>query len=351
MKILIFINTLTLGGAERQVVQDANALANRNHTVTVCFGVEGPLIEHINPLVKTVNLRTKSQLTAFVKLYRIVKRQDIDVVLSHGFWANKVAALACLLSNTKLFTFEHGLGLWRKWYHIALSKMVSFKSSAVVTCSYENKRQKIYREKISEKKLIVIHNSFDNQKISREIAKEEDGDKFKIGFAGRFNKVKQLHLLVEVALIMQKKGYDFQFILLGSGTEKENLETLAKDNGVIDNFVFHGYVPNPYDFLPNFDCFVLPSLREDFSLALLEASYAGLPCVAFDVGGNKEIVEDNQTGYIITPFDTNQMAFRIIDMINNPKRTKEMGQRARKKVQNSFSIEKRVENLENLILP
>ena len=350
MKILILINSLTLGGAERQVIQDANALAKRNYNVTVCFGVEGVLIEQISPLMKKVNLRTSSQLIAFVRLYRILKQQDIDVVLSHSFWANKVAALACFFSNTRLYTFEHGLGLWRKWYHIALSKMVSLKSSAVVTCSHENKSQKINREKISEKKLIVIHNSFDKPNMSTESLIKEQNTRFTIGFAGRFNKVKQLHLLAEVATIIKKEGYDFQFIMLGNGPEKERIETLAKDKGVGDNFVFHGYVSNPYDFLPNFNCFIIPSLREDFSLALLEASYAGLPCIAFDVGGNREIVEDNQTGFIIPPFDTNQMALKIINLINNPEKAKEMGQRARIKTQNNFSIEKRIEKLEKLVL-
>jgi glycosyltransferase involved in cell wall biosynthesis len=354
IRILIFINALTPGGAERQVIQDANLLMEGGYQVTVCFGKAGSLKQQLADRINVIDLSTRSQLKACKKLYIHLKNEKYDLIFSHMFWANKTAAMAAALTGQKLVQFEHGLGLWRKWYHLILFRLAAKKASAVITCSHTNRELKIQREGLPEKKVTVVPNSFQPHNIddctpdlSLRFPTEK---KFTIAFCGRFNAVKQLHILVEMAVIMKEKGHhDFCFILIGDGEQREAIEQLVEENDLQPYFFMTGYVQNPYQFLNLANCFVLPSKREDFSLALLEASYCKLPCIAFDVGGNSEIIDDGISGYVIPPYDVPAMASKIQLLMKNPAVAGDMGERAKQKVVTEYSGAKRLQALNDLI--
>jgi L-malate glycosyltransferase len=350
LKVLILINSLSYGGAERQVLQDANLLTRAGHKVTVCYGADRTLSEHFDNEVVLLELKTTTQTIASAKLLKHLMTNKYDIILSHMFWANKVAALAGKLTGHHVIAFEHGLGLWRKWYHLMLVKMVGKYASAVVTCSEANRKNKIQREGVPADKVFVLPNSFQRVNgLSGTAHIEKSHNTFVIGYAGRFNKVKQLHLLVEIALLLKEYTSDFKFMLIGDGSERENLDRLIDENNMGEYFLFPGYVPDPYPYYMQMDCFILPSAREDLSLALIEASYAGMPCLAFDVGGNNEIIIDGKTGWLIEPYDIRIMVNRIAYMQKNIDSTKLMGYNAREWISRKFSGENRVERLSGLI--
>ncbi len=352
MKILILVNALVPGGAERQAVRDANILLAKGHEVFVCCGRDGPLRSQLDSGVRLFDLQTRSQLKAVPKLAGFIRGNNIEIVLSHMFWANKVASAACFFTGRKNIAFEHGLGLWRKWHHLFLVRLVARQATAIVTCSEAGKKIRISRDRVPRHKVRVIHNSFavpypiqENEPVQN----DSQSSILNIGFAGRFNKVKQLHLLVDVALHLIKSTRDFRFILLGDGAEKRVIEDIVRVKNLAKQFQFTGYVQDPMAYLRRMDCFVLPSRREDFSLALLEASYCGLPCIAFDVGGNREIISDGNTGWVVEPDDVAGMAEKILQLKYNPEQLKKMKTAAKQRVQNLFSQKQRGQNLMQLI--
>ncbi len=352
MKILILINALVPGGAERQAVQDANLLRSSGYDVFIGFGLDGPLRQQLEDSVERVDFKTRSQVKAVPKVAGFIKRKDINLVMSHMFWANKVASAACFFTGRKNIAFEHGLGLWRKWHHRLLVRLAAKQADIIVTCSEAGRQLRINRDKVPAAKVKVIHNSFAVPVESMEAEAVEDlrqNGCFLIGFAGRFNKVKQLHLMVDAALHLIKETKTFRLILLGDGPEKKHIEKMVQENGLENHFVFPGYVTEPMAYLKQMDCFVLPSRREDFSLALLEASYCGLPCIAFDVGGNKEIIEDGITGWVVEPFNVAAMAQKILLLKENPLRLGKMKEASRQRVNQHFSQANRLEKLISLV--
>jgi len=352
MKILILVNALAAGGAERQAVQDANILFSLGHEVIFCCGAVGPLKQQLGRRIRLLDLQSPSQLKAIFKLSWFIRKNRVELVISHMFWANKVASGASFLTGTKNIAFEHGLGLWRKWHHKFLARLVALKATQVITCSEASRQIRIRRDKLPADKVRVLYNSFGASKdlqVLRPIAGKRCNKCFSIGFAGRFNKVKQLHLLIDVALRLAKYTKDFCFLLLGDGSERVFIEQLSREKGLAGHFKFTGYVPDPFPYLQEMDCFVLPSKREDFSLALLEASYCGLPCIAFDVGGNKELISDRETGWVVEPFDTTVIADRILELKQNPGQLKKMGKMARQRAENFFSSKQRGYRLLQLI--
>lgn len=124
---------------------------------------------------------------------------------------------------------------------------------------------------------------------------------------------------------------------------------MIERNDLNDCFELKGFVTNPMQYLKAMHCFVLPSAREDFSLALLEASSAGLPCLAFQVGGNAEIIEDGFSGFVIEPYNIEALTAKLIFLLKNPQEAFAMGQNAKKRVFERFSGEVRIGKLKNLI--
>lgn len=351
-KVLIIIYSLNYGGAEVQVVQDILLLLRNNIDVYLFYKESGPLLRYLPKEVKLANFKFRSFLLSAFQLLFYLLFKRFDVVISHMFWANKISAFATFLTRHKLIIFEHGLGLWKNKPRKIASFIISLKASKVITCSYANKKIKVKHEKINENKIDVIHNSYrtlsflSNNKTNNYII----GDKRKkICFLGRIEKVKKLDIFIEIDKILSSEITNYCYLIIGDGTYKNLFINKLVENNIIEKFIFTGFVQNPIYYLKKSDCLVLPSKSEDFSLALLEASHAGLPCVAFDVGGNSEIIIDGFSGFIIKPYDYNQFAEAILFLLKNPAVARKMGLNAKNHVMKNFSEKNREEKIMKLL--
>ena len=372
MVILFCISHLPAGGAERQVIRDTFLLKESGYEVHIAFGSKiGSLLSSLDPEVKQHPLGTQNVVIASYRLQKLVKSVKADILLTHMFWANKAGGLCTLFNKVPFNAFEHGLGLWRNTYHRLWIRMYSSMANNVVCCSAASLKLRRTNDKIDPKKLLVIHNSFrlnknidlepiqnidsndlpKKSKAIKEVPKYslENAEPFVIGYAGRFHKVKQINVLIQIAELLKKRSTDFKFLLLGDGPEKEGIDQIIREKNLGNYFQLTGFVKNPESYFEKMNCFVLPSKREDFSLALIEASNAGLPCIAFDVGGNSEIIQHEETGFIISPFDIEAMAYKIRWLKENEKRCEEMGIMASEYVQSYFTENNRLTALQQLI--
>ena len=93
------------------------------------------------------------------------------------------------------------------------------------------------------------------------------------------------------------------------------------------------------DLYNSFDVFVAPSREENLANTVLEAMSAGVPCLAFDVGGMRDVICPDDNGYLIQPFDVLGLANSIIDAFKYKEKRSSMGKNARDKILNEFSLE------------
>ena len=114
---------------------------------------------------------------------------------------------------------------------------------------------------------------------------------------------------------------------------------MIAEAGLRENFRFMGGRDDVYALLKMSDVFCLPSRSEGFSNALIEAMACRLPCVATDVGGNREAVEDCETGFIVPSEDWRAMAERLITVLDDRDLTAAMGSRAEADVRVRFTAE------------
>lgn len=351
-RVLFIINTLNVGGAERQVINDANLLGRSGFDVTIAFHQNGDLSTLLEKSIRLVDLGRKNEFRAIWVLSKFLAENKFDVIFAHMYWALKVSGIPSFLTGHRLFFFEHGLGLWRKFYHLLLVRLNEAFVEKVVVVSSKKRAVKVEREKTPERKVVILPNSFQENETQSgtEAPPLLDEQMVNILFMGRFNPVKQLHLLPGICRRMVEQGArGFNFVICGSGVEEERLQRLICEEGVQEYFQLPGYVKNPFSFLNRSDIFILPSRVEDFSVALLEAGYARLPAVAFDVGGNGEIIRDGQTGFLVPPYETDRFAEALRQLVEAPSLRRRMGAAAHQYIENNFTEEHRRERLLRLI--
>ena len=140
--------------------------------------------------------------------------------------------------------------------------------------------------------------------------------------------------------------------IYGDGEEKEKLEILAKELKVDSIINFYGYIPN--NEVPNklnkMDIFCVTSLAESYGVAVVEAMSCGLPVVASDAEGFKEVIEDNFTGYIVIKKRPDLLAEKLFDLIIDKKKREQFGKNGRRRVEKFYNWEENVNHMEQVYL-
>jgi glycosyltransferase involved in cell wall biosynthesis len=126
---------------------------------------------------------------------------------------------------------------------------------------------------------------------------------------------------------------------MGGGELEQALRTQAAAQGVCGQVLFAGARADVAQLLPALDIFVLPSLTEGLSIALLEAAAAALPIVATAVGGNPEIVRHGETGLLVPPANGAALQEAVCQLLSDPLGRQALGRRAREWVERNASIE------------
>lgn len=173
------------------------------------------------------------------------------------------------------------------------------------------------------------------EKKRRELKINRDG--VVVLYVGRFEVVKGLKYLVEAAKHLVKEYPHLSFLFVGEGTLREKYENTMN---ISENLIFLGFRPDVAELMNVADVFVLPSLSEGCSAAILEASSCGLPVVASSVGGNCETVVDGVTGICVNPRKADELRKAIEQLVNDRRVAEEMGRNGRARVQQVFDPEK-----------
>lgn len=165
-----------------------------------------------------------------------------------------------------------------------------------------------------------------------------------IGTVGRLQTVKNQILLVRACGRLKREApelaADWQLRIIGDGPERALLETAIGSEGLGAQATISGWNDDVPAALRELDVFVLPSLNEGISNTILEAMATGLPVIATAVGGNPELVVDNETGFLIPGNDAASLADRLLRYLRLPDLAAHHGLAARERAGQEFSIQR-----------
>jgi len=169
-----------------------------------------------------------------------------------------------------------------------------------------------------------------------------------IGTAGPLEVVKGFPFLLSAAQKILSEDIEVFFLVAGAGPEEFNLRRLADDLGISKSVSF---LSGLHDFGPSLDAidiFCLTSLQQGLGTVMLDAMSRQIPVIASQVGGVADILEDNKSGLLVPPANSEKLAERILELLRNPVRARMIGQEGHRVVLNEFGVEKMIERTVNV---
>ena len=347
MKIAIFISSLRFGGAEKQAIIDCQLLAKENKVYLIAFR-EGELRHQIPDSVEFIRLKKRDYFSTAYHLARLLKRLRIEVVHAHLFAPMVISSMASLLCQAKVVWNFHSHA-YQDADKGRLAHSLASKVPRVKRILFPANELKEYytgeRYTFPPAKQMIFFNS--GQYLERQPFQHIPREVVTVGYVGRIIPLKRVHLLLKLAESLKEKDVrNVHISIVGDGNSMPELKAAAKQKGVAEMVTFHGFQSNTRQHYERFDLFALPSEEEVLSLSLIDAQLSGLPAVAFDVGGNKDIIEHGRSGFIVQ--QEQEFIERLQELLLDEVLRIRMGQRAIEQSTDKFSQQARADNLQNL---
>ena len=219
----------------------------------------------------------------------------------------------------------------------------------IVTVS-ESIRQQLEADGVPGCRIRTIYEGMDLIPLPRRdaVILHRSGEPAVAGTVAHFSQEKGLRYLVEAASLIPDVHTRLRFVLVGDGICRRDLELQVRNRGLEDCFHFAGFQKRPAPYLTSFDFFVLPSLSEGLSSAILSALAASLPVIATNVGGIPELVQHEVNGLLVPPADPVALAIAIQRLAENPEEAFRMGRQGRLRAERQFTLQRMILQFEQL---
>ena len=386
-KVLLVIDTLVMGGAERQLTNLAKYLTRNKIQVKIITLLEhaSPCsdylkklnnedIEHINPAYNGLKPNTQIQdikvisimaeMPKFLKhkvwfLYQVLDSFKPDVVHSFLDYSNIVTAYACFISGHPrvLISFRNqnpqNLNLGKSWYKKYYKRIAPVDSIQLTANSVSGAKD--YRKwlSLSSKDIHITQNLFDFEDCnfeSEEIGKirkdlNMDLDQKVVGGVFRMTPQKEPIDFVKVINKVALRIPNLKVILVGSGILKIKVQQKIKTLGLENHFIFLDQHPNILALYSIMDVLLLTSSYEGTPNVLIEALANSTPVVSTDVGGVPELVKHGHNGLLSKPHDIETLASHCVKLLNSTELRNKFSSAGRQLVEDEYCPEKRIDEL------
>jgi L-malate glycosyltransferase len=354
-RILHLITQLPTGGAERLLASVVKMLdPDRFESIVCCIQARGNVAEEIEKSGVRVLCLNKMQKKGIdwqvvAELVKLIGAERIDLMHSHLYHANFYGRIAAWRAGIPAIASIHNTYVQRKWRRQMINRFLGWKSAAVIAVSEDIRRDVLRYDHVATEKIFVLPNGIDLDRVDTDITPEQaktrigiSSDAIVIGCIGRLEEQKgHIHLLRAFSRLVSDRGMEqkinLRLVLVGDGRLHQQLEKAANQLGIANRVLMLGDRQDVAELLRAFDVFVMPSLWEGLSLAMLEAMAARLPVLISDVGGAAEVLGENEFGIRLPPGDENALTDSIRRLIGDPSLRRNLTEAARKRVEEHYS--------------
>jgi glycosyltransferase involved in cell wall biosynthesis len=374
IRVLHIITHVKLGGAQENTLLSVDGLSRMpEYELSLMYGTEseenGELLSlareksnfiAIPEMDRSIN--PFSDLIAFFKIYRHIRKGQYHIVHTHSSKAGVLGRLAAWLAGTPIIVHTlHGLVFHDYQPRLVNRSLRLVKKMLAHTTDYYISVSKLIADKAikegigSREKFRTIYSGMeldwflnarcDGKAIRRDFGIPEDAPV--VGKIARLFPLKGHDELMSAAPTIVRQFPNIRFFLVGDGILLEHLKTQARKNGISENFVFAGFVDRRRipEMISIMDVVVHTSLREGLARVLPQALAIGKPCVSFDLDGAPEVVINDVTGYLVKAGDSYGLARAISRILENPELRRQMGENGRRRVDPAFRAETMVNEI------
>ena len=364
-KILFFIPNLSVGGAEKVLVNLVNNLDRNKFDITVLTLFGGgvneqflkPHIQYKYCFKKT--FKGNSQILKLFspeKLYKKFIKDHYDIIVSYLEGPTARIVSGCTNADTKLVSWIHiqqetekTLAYAFKSFDEAKKCYEKFDNTVCVSEYVKNDFSRLLDFKGNIEVLYNTNETVDILRLSDEkLDVEMDKDAIKMCIVGKIKLQKGVDRILRVHRKLLSEGINTHLYYLGVGPEEDNRKAYIAKEGIENKVTFLGYQTNPYKYVKACDLFVCASFAEGFSTAATEALIVGTPVVTVEVSGMKEMLGENNEYGIVTENDEEALYHGIKKMLTTPGMLEDYAKRAEERGK-YFSTENTVKAVENML--
>jgi glycosyltransferase involved in cell wall biosynthesis len=379
IRILRVIARLNMGGPALHVSYLAAGLRDRGYETTLVAGNVSPgeqsmayvaeeqgvsvlLMPHLHREISPVQ-----DLLATFRLARMIREQRPHILHTHTAKAGAIGRFAAVLAGKArppivVHTF-HGhvlrgyFGRYRTAIFRGLERRLAGVADTLIAVGPEVRDDLVALGVAPPEKFTVIRLGID---LDERVAAGEEArrrtrkimgvpeHRFLVGWIGRMTGVKRGADVLRAFRLLRDQGIDATLCMVGDGPERDQLEQLAGELGLMHDCLFAGYQEDVGPFFAAFDAFVLPSANEGTPVTAIESLASGCPVVATRVGGVPDVVEEGVDGFMVEPGDLEAIADRLARLAADPELRARMGAAGRERVLPRYGVERLIDDVDEL---
>ena len=352
-RILQIIPTLDRSGAEKQLTLLAAGLPRPEFETHVCLLTRtGPLAAELEAAGVPVVLIGKSgkvDPASFLRLKRHIAELRPDLVHTWLFAANGYGRAAALAAGVRhVVAGERCVDPWKAWHELAIDRWLARRTERIVVNS-AGVRDFYVRHGLPSEKFVVIPNGIAPpapSDLGRNELLAELGLPAGARLVGAINRLwpqKRLKDLIWAADLLKVIRDDVHLLIVGDGPQRDRLERFRRQVKIEDKVHFLGHRNDVPRLLPHFDALWLASEYEGLPNVVMEAMAAGVPVVATDISGNRDLVVPGETGFLVPVGGRAAFARETKRILDDADLARRLGEAGRQRVLTEFTIERMVD--------
>jgi glycosyltransferase involved in cell wall biosynthesis len=289
-------------------------------------------------------IRPVADLKATLDLYAIIRRERYDVVHAHsakggfvGRLAARLAGVPAIIYTPSGLPFNPFISRHVFLLYLALERFAGLYTDAIIAAC-ESERQQVARHKlVAESKVLLLPNPFHvaacKPSVSPAAKRQELGLSPRdpvVGTVARLTRQKGVEFFVEAAAIVLRSHPRAQFVLVGDGELRPQVEAQIKNLDIVSSFYFLGLRADYLDIMATFDVFAMPSLWEGLPYAPLEAMALAKPVVVTDVTGLRDIIQHRVNGILVPAQSAQALGQAIVTLLEDKDLAARLGEEGRR---------------------
>ncbi|MFP4466086.1 MAG: glycosyltransferase family 4 protein [Candidatus Goldiibacteriota bacterium] len=369
-KKILFVEYFPLTGGGQVVLAQLIKKLKKDYDVNLLILNKGPITGFLNEqkikydfiqAPKSVKFRYLPGMLGFErKLLSYLADKEPDLISANCYFAAKLCVFPAGIRKIPVIWHKH-ITIEKKYFSY-LSSQIRFYSRFVkkIICVSEAVKETMKKAGVKEEKLAVVHNGVElpdkTFKRSGTETRKRHGVKdseFLVGAVGFLRKNKGFELFIDAAGIVVRKKKNIRFMIAGSAEKGDEeyaarLKKRAENLNLGKKFIFAGH-RDRYEYMPAFDLLCVPSYNEPFGMVTIEASALGVPAIAFNTGGSKEIITHKKNGFLAGKTDAASLAAGILEAEKDRERLGKISRAAAENVKDNFTLEKQAAEIRGII--
>ena len=359
IKVFHVLTDRNIGGAGRWLLNYLRYYDRGRFEVSVVLPADSLLCEAVRelgvPVLAMPEMEDKSYDPKAVRpLTAVFRKEKPDIVHTHASMTARMAAKRA--GVPKIFCTKHCMeGTPGAFPKRLVRRAVNRRFSDTIIAVSKAVRRSMIEGGTSPRQIVTVPNGIEDIPILTAAERTETlaafGGKpgeYAVGIAARLEEVKGHGTLLRAAAQVLEKRQDVRFYIIGTGSLREELEKQAAELGIAGQVAFTGFLRDVERMEAALDIAVITSRQEALCLSIIESMWAGVPAVGTDSGGVSEVIRQGETGYLVPVGDSGALAERLLELLADDAKRREMGTAAREYVRKHFAADKMTKRIEKL---